>query len=94
MSAAAPQAILFRFATLPSQLMALLRAVRSFASSSWMANVVLIRSGSIIYLALLPKENDESAIKQVAYFWKSIGSARQDGIQRFDCVLPWEGNVN
>jgi len=70
---------------------ALLRAVRSFASSSWMANVVLIRSGSIIYLALLPKENDESAIKQVAYFWKSIGSLR--GKMEFNASIvfcPWE----
>ncbi len=91
MRTAAPQAILFRFATLPSQLMALLRAVRSFASSSWMPNVVLIRSGTIIYLALLPKENDESAIKQVAYFWKSIGSLH--GKMEFNASIvlcPWE----
>ena len=34
----------------------------------------MIRSGSIIYHALLPREGDETAAKQIAYFWKSVGS--------------------
>ena len=76
MSRAAPQSVVFRFATLPARLPDLLRALRSFASSSWMPSTVLIRSGTIVYLAVLPRERDESALKQVAYFWKSACSLR------------------
>jgi glycolate oxidase FAD binding subunit len=73
---AAPNAVVFRFATLPSKLADLLRGLRSFASSSWLPSAVLIRSGSILYFALLPREADDSTTKQIGYFWKSVGSLR------------------
>jgi FAD/FMN-containing dehydrogenases len=76
MSRAAKQAVVMRFATLPSQLPDLLRALRSFAGSSWMMSATLVRSSSILYFALLPREGDETAKIQVAYFWKSVGSLR------------------
>ncbi len=74
MSRAASRSIVFRFATLPGRLADLLRALRSFANSSWIPSIVLIRSGSIIYFALLPRQGDEAATKQIAYFWKSVDS--------------------
>ncbi len=75
MSSAGKKSIVFRFAALPAQLPDLLRALRSFANSSWMPPAVLIRSASIVYLALLPRD-DESALKQIAYFCNSVGSLR------------------
>jgi hypothetical protein len=76
MSRVAPQTVVFRFVSLPGRLPDLVRALRSFASSSWMASVILIRSASIVYLALLPRIGEETALKQVAYFWRSVGSLR------------------
>jgi glycolate oxidase FAD binding subunit len=76
MHLAAKQALVFRFATLPSQAPDLLRALRSFANSSWAPSAVLVRSASILYLALLLRECDESALRQVSYFWNSVGSLR------------------
>jgi glycolate oxidase FAD binding subunit len=76
MSRVAPQAVVFRFVSLPGRLPDLVRALRSFASSSWMASAILIRSASIVYLALLPRIGEETALKQVAYFWRSVGSLR------------------
>jgi glycolate oxidase FAD binding subunit len=73
MRGAAPLSVVFRFATLPTKLPDLLR---SFASSSWSPSVTLLRSGTIIYLAIAPREGDETALKQIAYFWKSAGSLR------------------
>src|SRR5262249_41526526 len=66
----AADAVVLRFAALPSQLADLLRAVRSFAGSSWMRAPVLVRSSSVVYMALLPRTGDETALKQVEYFWK------------------------
>jgi glycolate oxidase FAD binding subunit len=74
MSRAASRSVLLRFATLPGRLADLLRALRSFASSSWIPSAALIRSGSIVYFALLPREGDETATKQIAYFWRSVDS--------------------
>lgn len=73
---AAAEAVVMRFAALPSQLADLLRAVRSFAGSSWMTAPVLVRGGSVMYLALLPRAGDETALRQMEYFWKSVGSLR------------------
>lgn len=73
---AAKRAVVLRFAALPSQIADLLRAIRSFANSSWMPAPVLVRSGSILYVALLPRDGDESALQPIAYFWRSIGSLR------------------
>ena len=93
MSRATSQAVVFRFATLPARLADLLRAVRSFATSTWMPSAALIRSGSIIYLALLPQAGDETATKQITYFWKSVGSLH--GQLQFDaavlfCPTEWK----
>ena len=97
MRSAAGQSIVFRFAALPAQLPDLLRALRSFANSSWMPPAVLIRSASIVYLALLPREADESALKQVAYFCNSVGSLR--GKLEFSpsllfCPPGWKSALN
>ncbi len=74
MSRAASRSVVLRLATLPERLADLLRALRSFASSSWIPSAALIRSGSIVYFALLPREGDETATKQIAYFCKSVDS--------------------
>jgi glycolate oxidase FAD binding subunit len=74
MSRTAAQPVVLRFVTLPGRLADLVRALRSFANSSWMSSAILVRSGSIVYVALVPRDGDETAIKQVAYFWKSVGS--------------------
>jgi hypothetical protein len=76
MSRVAKQGVVLRFVTLPGKLPDLVRALRSFASSSWMSSAILIRSAAIVYLALLAGDGDETAIKQAAYFWKSVGSLR------------------
>jgi glycolate oxidase FAD binding subunit len=62
---AAAEAVVVRFTVLPSQLAGLLRAVRSFAGSSWMTAPVLVRSGCVAYMALLPRVGDEAALKQL-----------------------------
>lgn len=97
MSSAAKQSVVFRFATLPAQLPDLLRALRSFSDSSWISTAILIRSTSIVYLALLPRTDDESALKQVAYFWNSVGSLR--GKLEFNasvlfCPAEWKLALN
>jgi glycolate oxidase FAD binding subunit len=97
MSRAARQAMVFRFATLPSQLPDLLRAVRSFANSAWASSAVLVRSTSVVYLALLLDHRDESAAKQVSYFWNSVGSLR--GRIEFQASIPfcpteWKSELN
>lgn len=73
---AAAHAVVVRFTTLPSQLADLLRALRSFAGSSWMTAPVLARGGSVVYLALLPREGGDTVLRQLDYFWKSVGSLR------------------
>jgi len=73
---AAAEAVVMRFAALPSQLGDLLRAVRSFAGSSWMTAPVLARSGSVVYMALLPRAGDDTVPRQMEYFWQSVGSLR------------------
>jgi glycolate oxidase FAD binding subunit len=97
MSRAAGQAIVFRFAALPSQLADLLRALRSFANSSWAPSVVLVRSASIVYLGMLPRDGDESTLKQVSYFWNSVGSLRGKielhGSILF-CPAEWKPKLN
>jgi glycolate oxidase FAD binding subunit len=74
MSRLTEQSVVLRLVTLPGRLLDLVRAVRSFANSSWMSSAILVRSGSIVYVALVPRDGDETAIKQVVYFWKSVGS--------------------
>ena len=76
MREAAAEAVIMRFTVLPSQLADLLRAVKSFAGSSWMTAPVLVRSGCVLYMALLPRTGDETALKQLDYFSKSVGSLR------------------
>ncbi|HSC45694.1 MAG TPA: FAD-binding oxidoreductase [Candidatus Acidoferrum sp.] len=73
---ATAQAVVMRFAGLPSQVGDLVRALRSFAGSCWMKAPALVRSGSVVYLALLPREDDPEVLKQLEYFWKSVGSLR------------------
>jgi glycolate oxidase FAD binding subunit len=94
---AAADAVVMRFTALPSQLADLLRAVRSFAGSSWMTAPVLVRGGSVIYMALLPRAGDEAALKQVEYFWKSVGSLRGKlefkGTSLF-CPAKWKTALN
>ncbi len=97
MSSAAKQSVVFRFVTLPAQLPDLLRALHSFANSSWMPAAVLIRSASIVYLALLTREDDEAALKQIAYFCNSVGSLR--GQLEFNpfllfCPAEWKSFLN
>lgn len=97
MSRAASQAVVFRFSTLPANLGGLLRALRSFAESSWMPNLVLIRSGTIVYLALLPGDTAEPALKQIAYFWKSVGSLRDKmefNTSILFCPKEWKRPLN
>jgi hypothetical protein len=58
---------------------------------------VLVRSGCAVYLALLPRAGDEAALKQLEYFWKSIGSLR--GKLEFKatilfCPAKWKTELN
>jgi FAD/FMN-containing dehydrogenase len=97
MRQAAADAVVIRFTALFSQLANLLRAVRSFAGSSWMTAPVLVRSGGVVYLALLPRPGDETALKQMEYFWKSVGSLR--GKLEFKgtilfCPSKWKAALN
>jgi glycolate oxidase FAD binding subunit len=93
----AAHSVVMRLATLPAQMPDLLRALRSFAGSSWMSSAALIRSGSILYLALAPREKDETALKQLEYFWKSVGSLRSKlefrGSLLF-CPTEWKAALN
>lgn len=94
---AAEQAVVMRFTALPAQMGDLVRALRSFAGSSWMKAPVLVRSGSVGYLALLPRAGDETALKQLEYFWKSVGSLRGKlefrGTLLF-CPAQWKTALN
>ncbi len=97
MSRLEAQSVVLRFVTLPGKLLDLVRALRSFANSSWMSSAILIRSASIVYLVLLPRDGDESAIKQAAYFWKSVGSLR--GQMEFNasilfCPAEWKPELD
>ena len=91
------QAVVMRFTALPSQLADLLRAVRSFAGSSWMTAPVLVRGESVVYMALLPRAGDETVLKQTQYFWKSVGSLRGKlefrGALLF-CPAQWKAALN
>ncbi len=91
------QSVVLRFIALPGKLGDLVRALRSFASSSWMSSAILIRSASIVYLALIPRDGGESAMKQAAYFWKSVGSLR--GQMEFNasilfCPTEWKTELD
>ena len=94
---AAAEAVVLRFTVLPTGLADLLRAVRSFAGSSWMTAPLLVRSGSVVYMALLPRTGDETALKQLEYFWKSTGSLRGKlefrGTVVF-CPAKWKSALN
>lgn len=92
-----PLAVVFRFNGLPGQSAALLRALRSFAASSWIPSAVVLRSQGALYLALLPAGKDESLLKQVAYFWKSVNSLRAK--LEFHATIPfcpseWKRELN
>jgi len=94
---AVQEAVVMKFTALPSQLMDLLRAVRSFAGSSWMTAPVLVRSVCVVYMALLPHAGDETVLKQLDYFWKSVGSLR--GKLEFRgsvvfCPAKWKAALN
>ena len=94
---AAAEAVVMRFTALPSQLADLLRALRSFAGSSWMTAPVVVRSGCVVYMALLPPAGDETVLKQLEYFWKSVGSLRRKlelrGAVVF-CPAKWKAALN
>jgi glycolate oxidase FAD binding subunit len=97
MSQLGGQSVVLRFVTLPGKLPDLVRALRSFAGSSWMSSAILIRSGSIVYLVLRPRDSDETADKQTAYFWKSVGSLR--GQMEFHasilfCPSDWKAELD
>ena len=62
-----------------------------------MSSAILIRSGSIVYLVLLPRDGDETADKQAVYFWKSVGSLR--GQMEFQasilfCPSDWKAELD
>ena len=97
MRGAAAQAVVMRFTALPSEMGDLLRALRSFAGSSWMTPAVLVRGGAVVYAALLPQEGEDSALKQMRYFWTSIGSLRGKLELRGSlvfCPAEWKATLN
>jgi hypothetical protein len=52
--------------------------------------------GSVVYLALLPRV-DESTLKQVAYFWKSVGSLRAQfefSASILFCPTKWKSELD
>src|SRR5262249_1657442 len=94
---AAPHSLVMRFTALPAQLGDLLRALLSFAGSSWMNAAILVRSGFVVYMALAPRAADEAAWKQLEYFWKSVSSLRGKlefrGALLF-CPAQWKTALN
>jgi len=96
MRAASPRAVVLRFSTVPSALPGLIRSLRSFAQSSWMASAILARSSAAVYQVLLPKQ-DESTEKQLAYFWQSVGSLRSQlefSATILFCPAAWKRTLN
>lgn len=94
---AAPQAVVMRFTALPSDMADLLRALGSFAGSSWMTPAVLVRAGAVVYVALLPREGEESARRQMEYFWTSVASLRSKLELRGSlvfCPAEWKAALN
>jgi glycolate oxidase FAD binding subunit len=92
-----PLPVLFRFSGLPSETPSLVRGLRSFVASSWIPSAILLRSLGVLYLALLPTGHEESLLKQVAYFWKSVDSLR--GKLDFQaeiefCPSEWKRELN
>lgn len=94
---ASPLPILFRFSGMPAETAALVRALRSFANSSWIPSAMALHSQGVVHLALLPAATEESLLRQVAYFWKSIASLR--GMLDFHVSIPfcpaeWKRELN
>jgi glycolate dehydrogenase FAD-binding subunit len=82
-----PQPVVFRFSGLPAETTTLVRALRSFAASTWIPSAQVLRGRSALYLALLATGLEESLFKQVAYFWKSVESLR--GKIEFHASIPY-----
>jgi glycolate oxidase FAD binding subunit len=82
-----PQPVVFRFSGLPAETTTLVRGLRSFAASTWIPSAQVLRGSSGVYLSLLPTGQEESVLKQVAYFWKSVESLR--GKVEFQVSIPF-----
>ena len=70
------QSVVMRCVTLPSSMRELLRVLRNRASSSQISTAVLIRSASVVYVALSSREEDATGLKQIAAVCKEFGNLR------------------
>ena len=68
------QSVVVRCVTLPSNMRKLLRVLRNRASSSQVSTAVLIRSASVVYVALSSREEDATGLKQIASVCNEVGN--------------------
>jgi hypothetical protein len=84
-------AVVLRLVTLPGSVRELLKVLSSFASSSQISCAVLVRSASIIYVAVSPGDGDETALKQIASLCKGIETLRkQMDLSGAVLFCPWQ----
>ena len=72
------QSVVVRCVTLPSNMRELLRVLRNRASSSQVSTAVLIRSASVVYVALSSREEDATGLKQIASVCNEVGNLRAE----------------
>jgi glycolate oxidase FAD binding subunit len=92
-----PQPVVFRFAALPAQLPDLLRSLKALTNAQRLSCITLIRSGFIIYLAVIPSESGEQSFGSVFALWQSIATLRA----KFEfnptilfCPPAWKAELN
>ena len=97
MKDSATHAVVLRLVTLPGNVRELLKVLSSFASSSQISCAVLVRSASVVYVALSPRDGDETALKQIASLCESIETLRKqmdlNGTVLF-CPRHWKAELS
>jgi glycolate oxidase FAD binding subunit len=97
MKTGAAHSVVLRFVTLPSNMRELLRVLRDFESYSQISCAVLARSTSIVYVALLPHDGDETALKQIASLCKGIDTMRKQmelNVSTLFCPAEWKAELS
>jgi len=93
----AAHSLVLRFVSVPGNLRELLRVLNSFASSSQISCVVLVRSASIVYVAVSPGDGEETTLRQIASLCKSIETLRKQmdlsGVLLF-CPRQWKAELS
>jgi glycolate oxidase FAD binding subunit len=90
-------AVVLRLVTLPGNVRELLKVLSSFASSSQISCAVLVRSASIVYVAVSPGDGNETALKQIASLCKSIETLRKQMVLNaaaLFCPRQWKAELS